>query len=255
MSTSEPLDPKRPWLTDPDDLSASNPLWKTILIPFGTSSQVPFTRAWTFCFFARLLTLLLGYLLSQVLAVVFGIESATPVFLFLFVLVFVLTLGFSFVSHVRRLADAGKPTILAGLVLAPLILGGAMFTYQASKNVKVANGITAMMHLGKTAEKIESNQSANSGNRARPRGGQTARGPGRNSRRGRRGRGGQQGDNPQEYNPTMMVVFMSIFPAIGVWFLTATGVFFWSLMWVARLPRSKEVDLSETPVVRGPYSR
>lgn len=125
--TSQTIDPKRPWITDPRDAPASMKLLPTLLNPFGTASRVHFTRAWTVLFFARLFAILfpLG------LMFVFGAAGAnTEPLGALFILVpltFMLTLIMSTILHMRRLADAGRQALLAFVVWLPVIVGLLVF--------------------------------------------------------------------------------------------------------------------------------
>lgn len=130
MTVSNPLDGKRPWLTDPDDLPENTPLWKTMLNPFGRSSNVPFSRAWAFCFFARLLVIvvpLFSMLALSLTGASGAIQYVQIAMLALIAFVFPVSSILMFIAHTRRLSDIGQTKLIdfvlwPNLILAPATL-------------------------------------------------------------------------------------------------------------------------------------
>ena len=233
MNTSEPLDPKRPWITDPDDLPTGGITLRTMFSPFGDSGRIPFKRAYTIILF-----LSLPFALMLLMAAT-GSGGAIMPLSILAVLSVPLT-----IAHLRRLNHAGKNPLLAGIVVLPAVLGFGIFAITAPPHVAKANEIVAQIEADRAdpegaakrraeaARQARSSGSARGGN-AQSRPGQSGRG----GRGGRRGGGGWQagGDN---FNPTNYVLEnASSGPALAgflAWFI----VTLWSLMWVARLPRA-----------------
>lgn len=138
--TSNMIDPTRPWIDDPRDAPSSLRLLPTLTNPFGTTSRLHFTRAWTYLFFARVFSVLI----PGVLMFVFGAAGAnTDALGALFMLVpvtFVLTLLMSTVIHIRRLGDAERPAMLAGIVWLPFILAAAVFFLLVSTSTPELTG-------------------------------------------------------------------------------------------------------------------
>lgn len=124
---SQTIDPKRPWITDPRDAPASMKLGPSLINPFGTTSKVHFTRAWTVLFFARVFAILTPMVLMFVFGAAGANTDALGVMFMLVPLTFVLTLLMSTVLHIRRLGDAGRPALLAGVVWLPVIVGALIF--------------------------------------------------------------------------------------------------------------------------------
>ncbi|MEO0983356.1 MAG: DUF805 domain-containing protein [Pseudomonadota bacterium] len=214
--TVDALDPKRPWITDPRDLPAKQNWFGTFLNPFGTSPKVHFTRAWTVLFMARVITMAFVIGVTMVAGMTGGDAGALMV---LIPVVFALTIPTSLIAHIRRLADAGKPAVLAGLVFLPVILAFAAF-------IAVA-GMASAEHdrMMAEAERPETTEAP-----------AEAREEGQGERGGRRG--GRDGPPPEKAE---FVMQRAGAPAGLVWALTSLFVMLWSLMWVARKP-SKEPE-------------
>lgn len=219
------IDSHRPWIRDyRDDPGAMN--WvQTLLNPFGETSKLHFSRAWTVMFMGRLLL----YLVPSVGAGILGIAGMntgflnTPADLLLFTVpallvpfaVFALITEFtSFVAHTRRLADAQRPAWLAVIVLVPMILGLA--AYMAGTSMGAAQHRAANAPPAAAAEAKEG-EAAEKKAEARP----------------QQGRGGPPGP-PQSERQTAVSAGLGM--ALPVWWLASTGVMIWTLVWVARLP-------------------
>lgn len=128
-STSDlpPLDPARPWITDPEDLPSRINWLATLFNVMGRSSRLHFTRAWTLLFMLQFLFVFGGGLLLFILALT-GVDTAglSVAKQYASAAVFLVTGLMSFVIHNRRLADAGKSSAWAVLILLPLVIAGTV---------------------------------------------------------------------------------------------------------------------------------
>ncbi|MEQ3747426.1 MAG: hypothetical protein ABNH53_14470 [Henriciella sp.] len=117
-----------PWITDPADLPSKLNWPETLLLPFGETSRLHFTRAWTGLFFVRLIVFAIPIALSVLLSVS-GVNdpgfSAIPPWGF--PLVVFATGLMSFVLHVRRLTNAKRSAFWSVLVILPIVAGGLGF--------------------------------------------------------------------------------------------------------------------------------
>ncbi len=251
------LDPKRPWITDPEQLPSKMDWFATFLNPTGKSPKLHFTRAWSVLFFAGVI----GWL---GLNVVFGVVGATGVdasslnafhSYFLFTL-FAVTSVLSYVIHARRLNHAGKSPLWSLIVLIPLILGTLSFLSSvqgsAAKYDKMYEARAEFLedpegwrqeHLAKQreaqAKKIKAREEAEAAEAA----GEDGRESGERSgppqgQRGGRGGGWNSGPSADKPLPTQeayivrpnLVSFYSTIVVLNFF------VMFWSLLWVARTP-------------------
>ena len=234
MSSSEPLDPKRPWITDPDDLPKARITLRTLVSPFGNSARLPFKRAY-------LIILMLSMpFVVMLIGAAFGGGGALVPLSALGVLSIFLT-----IAHVRRLNDADRMPLLSGLVVLPVVAGFAVFAAVAPAHVEESNKILAQIEADKADPVGAAKRKAEAAKKARAQSpSPNARGRGRpGARRGGRGRRGGaggpgSGGADEDFNPTSYVVdAASAWPAraaLIIWL----PVTLWSLMWVARLPRS-----------------
>ncbi|MEL6662660.1 MAG: hypothetical protein AAFR33_06625 [Pseudomonadota bacterium] len=148
----EPLDPKRPWVDDPRELPSEMNWVQTLTNPFGETSRLHFTRAWTGLFFVRLLWRV-GFI---VLAIVFGaagVENASNFVppLWAFMILVVITAMASVVLHIRRLSDAKRSPLWAMIVFVPVLAGFAGFLSGiggASAEYEVASRAAALEREG-----------------------------------------------------------------------------------------------------------
>jgi len=220
------IDPHRPWIRDHrDDPGAMN--WaETLLNPFGETSKLHFSRAWTLMFTGRLMLYLVPAVTAGVVALA-GVKTDvlnTPVDLLLFTVpvlllpftIFTIVTEFtSFIAHLRRLADAQRPTWLAVIVLVPMVLGLAAYA--------AGTGIGAAQHRAQNAPPAAGVEAAKEGPTARPAG---------ERRRPPQRRGPERA--PQSERQAAIATGLAL--AIPVWWLGSSIVMAWSLVWVARLP-------------------
>ncbi|MEM1105613.1 MAG: DUF805 domain-containing protein [Pseudomonadota bacterium] len=117
------------WIeTDRDDPNAMR--WaETLLNPRGATSRLHFTRAWTALFFARCLAFFGPVALGLMLAAADpgGGEERGGGGDSVFLVTVIVTALLSFVVHLRRLSDVGRPPLWAGLVLVPILIGSIGF--------------------------------------------------------------------------------------------------------------------------------
>ena len=220
------IDPHRPWIRDQrDDPGAMN--WaQTLLNPFGETSKLHFSRAWTFMFMGRLMLYLVPSLTAGVIGIA-GVKTEflnTPVDLLLFTVpalllpfaIFTIVTEFtSFVAHTRRLANAQRATWLAVIVLIPMILGLAAYAAGTSMG--------AAQHRAMNAPPAEKVEGAKEGEAAKPAG----------ERRQQRQRRGPPGP-PQSERQAAIATGLGM--AMPIWWLASSIVMAWTLVWVARLP-------------------
>ncbi len=220
------IDSHRPWIRDyRDDPGAMN--WaETMLNPFGETSKLHFSRAWTFMFMGRMLL----YIVPSFGAFILGIAGVkteflnspanlllftVPALLVPFAVFTIVTEFMSFAAHTRRLADAQRPAWLAVIVLVPMILGLA--AYAAGTSMGAAQHRAANAPPAAVAETKEGEAAAEKKPEARP----------------QQGRGGPPGP-PQSERQAAVATGLGM--ALPIWWLASIGVMVWTLVWVARLP-------------------
>ncbi|MBA4339838.1 hypothetical protein [Hyphomonas sp.] len=225
-TTPGEIDSHRPWIRDyRDDPGAMN--WaETLLNPFGETSKLHFSRAWTVMFLGRMMLYIVPSFLTGILGIA-GVKTGflnSPTNLFLFTVpallvpfaVFAIITEFtSFVAHTRRLANAQRPAWLAVIVLVPMILGLA--AYAAGTSMGAAQHRAANAPPVAVAETKEGEAAAEKKPEAKP----------------QRGRGGPPGP-PQSERQAAVATGLGM--ALPIWWLASIGVMVWTLVWVARLP-------------------
>ncbi len=216
-----PLDPKRPWITDPADLPSELNWFSTLLNPFGQASKVHFTRAWTALFFARVLPLVITLFVSTIVGISGGDASGVMSFgMTLAGFAFVLSLLMSFVLHMRRLADADKPVLYAGVVFAPVFAALLVFLSMAVSNGEKHDGLVAQYEID-AADPAAAE--------ARFIAEQLAEGVEADKIHFKLREPGEK---------MSFVMSQSTTPAGMVWALVALALMLWSLLWVARQPKA-----------------
>tara|TARA_R110002051_G_scaffold214052_1_gene278886 strand:- start:43 stop:837 length:795 start_codon:yes stop_codon:yes gene_type:complete len=254
------IDPHRPWILDRrDDPSTMN--WiQTLFNPMGQSSKLHFSRAWTFMFMGRLLLYLVPTFVVAILGIA-GLETArfskpvsfgpvpVPAMLVPFVLFALLTEYTSFVAHVRRLAEAGRSTLLAGIVLLPLILGMLAFAGGAAMGNAQYEAEVARIALEKeiAADPVKA-AAAKADAEAKAKETPKAQNP-------------QQRSGPPEAPKTARETAIStgMGMAVPIWLLASFGAMLWTLLYVARMPNGGVGEFStgshipENEALRRPY--
>ncbi len=254
------IDPHRPWILDRrDDPSTMN--WiQTLFNPMGQSSKLHFSRAWTFMFMGRVLLYLVPTFVVAVIGIA-GVKTESfnnpvnlgpipvPAMLVPFVLFVLLTEYTSFVAHVRRLAEAGRSTLLAGLVLLPLMLGMLAFAGGAAMGIAQHEAQAAKAALEKeiaadpvraAAAKAEAEAKAKENPKAKKP--QQRRGP---------------PPEPKTAGETAIGTGMGM--ALPIWLLASFGAMLWTLLFVARIPNGGVGEFStgshipENEALRRPY--
>jgi uncharacterized membrane protein YhaH (DUF805 family) len=124
----DPIDPKRPWITDHREDPAEMNWTQSFTNPLGETSRLHFTRGWTMLFFVRL-AWWLGFAL---LAMIFGAAGVDDPSAYVppswaFLVLIVLTALASVVLHIRRLGNARRSPLWAMLVFVPVLVGFAGF--------------------------------------------------------------------------------------------------------------------------------
>ncbi len=230
------IDPNRPWIRDEQDNPSTMNWAQTMLNPFGQSSRLHFTRAWTILFLGRVLLFIVPLFVMGVLITAgvnvggsFKPQSlvliSVPMVLVPFAIFTLLSEFTSFVAHVRRLSQARRPAFLAFLVLLPLALGLTAYTAGAAAG---AAQHKAMMERAAEARTGES--------------GQARRGPPPGASGGRPG--GPPRPPPSERQMAMQA---GLGFALPVWALGSFAVMLWTLLYVSRLPNDGSRRLSSGP--------
>lgn len=229
--TSGVIDPERPWIRDERDDPARMKWMQTLFNPLGRSPKLHFTRAWTAMFMGRVL-LYIGPSLTAGIAGMAGAGTSglsapvdlllfsVPALLVPFVLFVLVTEYTSFCAHARRLTDAGKPVILAILVLLPLLLGlmayaagtqmGAAGFRQAQDKAAAAASAPASADGAATADALAASPPA------------------------RGGQGGRPDAAPKSERQAALSAGMGF--ALPIWALGSFAAMLWTLLYVARLP-------------------
>lgn len=236
------IDAHRPWIRDARDNPGDMDWAQTMLNPFGETSKLHFTRAWTLMFMGRLLL----YIIPSFGAFVIGIAGVktealntpvnlailtVPALLVPFAVYTIITEFTSFAAHSRRLADAQRPTWLAVIVLVPMILGLAAYT--AGTAAGAAQHREMMKPPAATAE------------------GETAEGAAAAKKQPERRGPPRKGPPPSE---RQMAMSAGMGMGLPIWALGSLGVMIWTLTYVARLPNGGEgrirtgSDLSEAEI-------
>jgi uncharacterized membrane protein YhaH (DUF805 family) len=231
-TNSGEIDHHRPWIRDHrDDPGAMNWL-ETMANPFGESSKLHFSRFWTFSFMGRLLL----YLIPSFTAGILGIAGvkvdflnapvnlgllAVPMLLAPFAVFAFFTDLASFVAHMRRLADAQRPTWLAAIVLVPMILGLAAYTAGTAQG--------AAQHREMHAPKPAAAEAPKSADTAK-----------KDEAKADEKKEPERKGPPQRQGPPQSERQMAISTGLGmgfpIWLLASFGVMLWTLTYVARLP-------------------
>lgn len=248
------IDPHRPWILDRRDDPAAMNWLQTLFNPMGKSSKLHFSRAWTFMFMGRLLLYIVPTCVVAVLAVA-GVQTAilnepvnlgpvpVPTLLVPFVVFVLVTEYTSFVAHMRRLAEAGRSTLLAGIVLIPLILAMLAFAGGVAGGIAQHDAQVAKVALEKeiaadpakaAAAKAEANADA-------------AKAPQR------------PGPPAEPKTARQMAIGGGIGLALPIWMLASFGAMLWTLLYVARMPNGGVGEfrtgshIPENEALRRPY--
>lgn len=240
-TTSGTIDPHRPWIRDERDDPAGMDWVQTLFNPFGETSKVHFTRAWTVFFMGRLLLYIVPSFTVGILTVA-GAKMAganapvnlliitVPALLAPFAIYTILTEFTSFVAHTRRLAEAKRPSWLAVIVLIPMILGLLAYT--------AGTGMGAAQHRMMTAPppaavKTETTKEGEDGEEGEEQKSEAAASDGEKKQQQRPQRRGPPGPPPSE---RQMAVQTGMGLGLPVWALGSLCVMLWTLLYVARLP-------------------
>ena len=229
---AEPIDHHRPWIRDERDDPARMDWLQTLFNPFGMTSKLHFSRAWTFMFMGRILLFIVP-VFSVSIATMAGADLAVawkplsffplpiPALLVPFFVFTIVTALTSWVAHMRRLADANRSTLQAMIVLIPLILGLVGFAGGVTKGVtdyeaQKAQAAKAAIEKEEGAAADAAPVAVKADAKSQPAPAQHRRGP----------------------PPTMrqMALGGGIGLATLLWALAGLPVMLWTLLHVARLP-------------------
>jgi uncharacterized membrane protein YhaH (DUF805 family) len=254
------IDPHRPWILDRRDDPATMNWLQTLFNPMGKSSKLHFSRAWTFMFMGRLLLYIVPTCVVAVLAVA-GVQTAilnkpvnlgpvpVPTLLVPFVVFVLVTEYTSFVAHMRRLAEAGRSTLLAGIVLIPLILAmlafaggvaGGIAQHEAQAAKAALEAEIAADPVKAAAAKAEADAKAKENPNA-------TKGPQR------------PGPPAEPKTARQMAIGGGIGLALPIWMLASFGAMLWTLLYVARMPNGGVGEfrtgshIPENEALRRPY--
>ncbi|MEO1324471.1 MAG: DUF805 domain-containing protein [Pseudomonadota bacterium] len=130
VASPSALDPDRPWITDEEQLPSRMNWLETLFNPSGESPTLHFTRAWTLLFMMQLAVWFGAGNLGRLLFSAAGSDMVPyDVFVgYMTAFVYVITTVLSYIIHVRRLNHAGRSSLWAVIVLAPVVLALAQFS-------------------------------------------------------------------------------------------------------------------------------
>ena len=251
--TTQPLDPKRPWLNDERELPAHMNWLHTLFDPTGTSPQLHFTRAWTALFMAQLMIILVPFVIALIINMAGGNGQPVGAFgLYATPVVFIVTTLMSYVVHSRRLNDANKPQLLAVIPLIPLIIAIVIFMGTAQQEAASyderfemrqeyladPDAFRAKQREEQQKAREEAEQKAAE---AQADGEEGAEAP--QQQQAGQGRGGPGGPGGMTRNldepmpPKAQAVLKGALPMIQFVIIPLSGLIaIWSLVWVARAP-------------------
>lgn len=239
-TTSGTIDPHRPWIRDERDDPAGMDWAQILLNPFGESSKVHFTRAWTLFFMGRLLLYVVPSFVVGILTIagakmdganapVSLLIITVPALLVPFAVYTIATEFTSFVAHTRRLADARRPAWLSGIVLVPMILGLLAYTAGTGMGAAQHRMMTAPPPAAVKTETVKEGEYGEEGEEAKS---DSAASDGAKKRQQPQRRG-PPGPPPSE---RQMAVQTGMSMGLPIWALGSLGVMLWTLLYVARLP-------------------
>jgi fluoride ion exporter CrcB/FEX len=239
-TTSGVIDPHRPWIQDERDDPGRMDWVQTLFNPFGETSKVHFTRAWTVFFMGRLLLYVVPSFAVGILTVAgakMGWANApvnlllitVPALLVPFAIYTFLTEFTSFVAHTRRLAEAKRPAWLAVIVLVPMILGLLAYTAGTGMGAAQHRMMTAPPPAAVKTEAEKEGAADGEGEEAKSEEAASASA----KKQQRPQRRGPPGPPPSE---RQMAVQTGMSMGLPIWALGSLGVMLWTLLYVARLP-------------------
>lgn len=224
-TASTPLDPHRPWIEDPRDLPSEMNWVQSLTNPFGETSRLHFTRAWTALFFTRVIYFFGVGALSAVFALARAPALSIPAWIW--PLLVVVTAILSLILHVRRLADARRSPLWAVLVIVPVLLGFVGFVMGAAGGAQQYQAAVEARNAPREAPAAPAETSGE---------GEAAEGEAAPAERPQpEGRRGPQLDVTQISARDHALQAGLGFAQI-LWMISAFFVMLWSLLWVGRLP-------------------
>ncbi|MFN7054193.1 DUF805 domain-containing protein [Hyphomonas sp.] len=236
------IDPERPWIRDVRDNPSDMNWAQTLFNPFGRTSKLHFTRAWTAMFMGRVLLYLVPSLIVGIAGMA-GVRTAglnepvslllfsVPMLLAPFAVYVIVTEYTSFCAHVRRLTDAGRPVWLAIIVILPMLLG--LLAYAAGTQMGAA-GFRAAQEKAAAARQAPPPKPETE-EETEEEAGEAAAAPAASSKGGGNGgRGGPPRPMPKSEREAAMGAGMGF--AMPVWGLASFIAMLWTLLYVSRLP-------------------
>lgn len=165
-TTSGAIDSHRPWIRDERDDPGQMNWAQTLFNPFGKTSKLHFSRAWTLMFMGRILLYVVpSFAVGVATMAGANMEGANkpvnlllitvPALLVPFAVYTIATEFTSFVAHTRRLSEARRPAWLAIIVLVPMMLGLLAYNAGTVGGAAAYKQMNAPAPAGKTEEKKE----------------------------------------------------------------------------------------------------
>ncbi len=256
MSEAAPLDPKRPWITDPRELLENQNWLGTYFNPLGRTPRVHFRRAWLVLVLLAIPTIALLQIFAAG-AMQGRINSGVG---FGAVILLVMTTVGTYSLHVRRANDAGKSPLWALLVLLPALVALLLLPVMNQAAEQQFRRIDAMIRYSQDPEALKAEDpaayklaeeqikaqeearkkaeaDAEAGGR-RVRVSEQAGAQRRGGRRGGRGRRGGPGGGPDSGPPTQLALLsgMMMGTAGMFWAVSSFFLMLWSLLAAGRWP-------------------
>lgn len=243
-TTSGAIDSHRPWIRDERDDPGQMNWAQTLFNPFGKTSKLHFSRAWTLMFMGRILLYIVpSFAVGIATMAGANMEGANkpvnlvlitvPTLLVPFAVYTIVTEFTSFVAHTRRLSEARRPAWLAVIVLVPMMLGLLAYNVGTQGGAMQYKQMTAPPPPAEKTEEKKEGEGAESGE-AKSEDKKAEEAKKQPQQRGRQQqRRGPPGPPPSE---RQMAVAAGTGLGLMVWAPLSLGAMLWTLLYVARLP-------------------
>lgn len=245
-TTSGAIDSHRPWIRDERDDPGKMNWAQTLFNPFGKTSKLHFSRAWTLMFMGRILLYIVpSFAVGIATMAGANMEAANkpvnlllitvPALLVPFAVYTIATEFTSFVAHTRRLSEARRPAWLAIIVLVPMMLGLLAYNAGTVGGAAAYKQMNAPAPTAKTEEKKEGEDSESDETKSEDEKSEDAKAE--EPKKQQQGRPQQRRGPPgPPQSERQMAVAAGTGLGLMVWAPLSLIAMLWTLLYVARLP-------------------